>query len=201
MAAAVFKQYNCLMQNTVRTFIAIDLPREVKAYLSQLTKDLAGQVPYRAVRWAKPERMHLTLRFIGETEKNLLPGLGQVLDVTAARHQRLSLHLNGFGCFPNCKRPRVLWAGVKGDVEAAASLKHDIDQALLPFGWEAENRPFQPHLTVGRVSDSQKVAAQRWPEDVQPLAIPVTSIHLIESELTPDGPVYTVRHSSPLQCA
>ncbi len=201
MAAAVFNQYNGVVQDTIRAFIAVHLPQEVKTYLGQLATDLAGQIPNRAVRWVKPERMHLTIRFIGETEKNLLPELGRALDISAAQSRPFSLHLEGFGCFPNCKRPSVLWAGVKGDVDAAASLKHAVDLALLRFGWETENRPFRPHLTIGRVKDSQKLAAQRWPEDVQHLAIPVTSIHLIESRLTPDGPLYTVCHSSRLQSA
>jgi 2'-5' RNA ligase len=91
-----------------------------------------------------------------------------------------------------------LWAGVAGQVGAAGQLKADIDMALIPLGWEAENRPFRPHLTVGRVKDSRKVASRQWPENVRPLAIPVKAIHLVESELTPDGPIYTVRHSSPL---
>ena len=187
------------MQKTIRAFIAIHLPRVVKTYLGHLAEDLAGQLPNRAVRWVKPDRMHLTLRYIGETEKNLVPELGHALDQTAAKHQQFTLHLEGFGCFPNKKQPRVLWAGIGGEVEAAERLKKDIDSALVPLGWEAEKRPFRPHLTVGRVKDSRKVASQRWPDDVQPLVIPVDSIHLIESELTPDGPIYTVRHSTLLQ--
>ena len=187
------------MQKTIRAFIATHLPQDVKTYLGQLTEELAEKVHYRAVRWVKPERMHLTLRFIGETEKNLVPELGHALDQTAAKHRQFTLHLEGFGCFPNCKRPRVLWAGIGGELEAAGRLKKDIDAALVPLGWEAEDRPFRPHLTVGRVKDSRKVASQQWPENVRPLAIPVKTIHLVESELTPDGPIYTVRHSSLLQ--
>lgn len=187
------------MQKTIRAFIAIHLPREVKTYLGHLAEDLAGQVPNRVVRWVRPDRMHLTLRYIGETEKNLVPELGHALDQTAAKQRQITLHLEGFGCFPNCKRPRVLWAGVAGEVGAAGRLKANIDMALVPLGWEAENRPFRPHLTVGRVKDSRIVASQQWPKNVRPLAIPVKAIHLVESELTADGPIYTVRHSSPLQ--
>ena len=84
----------------------------------------------------------------------------------------------------------------RGDLETAGRLKRDIDSALEPLGWEVENRPFQPHLTVGRVKDSQAVAGQRWPNELKSLLIPALAIHLIESELTPNGPIYTVRHSS-----
>ena len=186
------------MQNTIRAFTAIHLTLEVRDYLGQLVAELAEQVPYRTVRWVKPDRMHLTLRFIGETEKNLIPQIGHALDEIAGRQPQFSLFLDGFGCFPNCQRPRVLWAGVGGDVDAASRLKEEIDAALVPLGWELENRPFRPHLTVGRVKDSRQLASQRWPETLQSLAIPVDSIHLIESELTPSGPIYTVRHSSTL---
>jgi len=186
------------VQETIRTFIAIQLPQDVQDYLGILTNTLSDQVPQRSVRWVKPDRMHLTLRFIGETEKNMLPAVGKALDEVAAQYQMFSLHLQGFGCFPTCKRPRVLWAGVDGDLESAGRLKEDIDAALTPLGWEAENRPFQPHLTIGRVKDSQAVAGQSWPAELSALPIPANSIHLIESELTPGGPIYTIRHSSRL---
>lgn len=199
MAAAVSCLYNCHVQDTIRAFIAIHLPQEVQIYLGDLADNLAGLVPHRSVRWVKPDRMHLTLRFIGETEKNLLPQLGQALDGIANQHQQFSLHLGGFGCFPNCNRPRVLWAGVDGELKAASRLKADIDAALEPLGWEGEDRPFRPHLTIGRVKDSRAVSEQRWPNELTPLPIPADSIHLIESELTPNGPIYTVRHSSILQ--
>lgn len=198
-ASSGHAKYNRFMQKTIRAFIAINLPREIKTYLGQFTADLAEQVPNRAVRWVKPDRMHLTLRFLGDTDVMLLPDIQRALDKTAAQHQPFNLYLEGFGCFPNCKRPRVLWTGVGGQIEAAGQLKGDIDSALVSLGWEAENRPFRPHLTVGRVKDSRKVSSQHWPDGVQALAIPVDSIHLIESELRPDGPIYTMRHSSRLQ--
>lgn len=189
------------MKNTIRTFIAVDLPQAVKAYLDQLSAELRQQAPRGSVRWVQPDRMHLTLRFIGETEKNLVNKIGHALDETAAAHRPFNLHLQGFGCFPNCRRPRVLWAGMAGDLQAAAALKRDIDQALIPFGWSPEERPFQPHLTVGRVKDARQLSEQRWPDQIQPLAIPVTSIHFVESELTPQGPIYTIRHRSDLAAA
>ena len=196
MAAADSCKYNGRMGKTIRAFIAIDLPQEVKEYLGQLTHDLAKQAPGHAVRWVKPERMHLTFRFLGETEETLIPNLGRALDEVVAQQRPFMLFLDGFGCFPNCKRPRVLWAGIGGDMGAAEQLKKAIDQALIPFGWQAETRPFRPHLTVGRVKDAGKAASTPWPGEVQKLAVPGTAIHLIESDLTPEGPRYTMRHSS-----
>jgi RNA 2',3'-cyclic 3'-phosphodiesterase len=181
---------------TIRTFIAVELPPEVKAYLGRLSADLAAQLPQRSVRWVKPERIHLTLRFIGETEKNLMPDLQNMMDETARGRRPFLLHLKGIGCFPNCSRPRVIWVGIQGDLEAAALLKSDLDAGLSELGWEIETRSFQPHLTLGRVKDLQSAADQRWPAGIEPLAITVQSIHLIESNLTPAGPIYTTRHTS-----
>jgi 2'-5' RNA ligase len=183
----------------MRAFVAVHLPREVKAYLGQLSSVLMRQVPSHSVRWVEPERMHLTLRFIGDMERTLLPDLARALDEAAARHRPFALHLEGFGCFPDCKRPRVLWAGVNGDLDLAASLKKDLDLALVPFGWEPEKPPYHPHLTLGRVKDAHALASQQWPAGLEALPIAVESAHLIESELTRDGPIYTVRHSSPLR--
>jgi 2'-5' RNA ligase len=187
------------MQKTIRAFVAIHLPEEVRNYLGSISGNLSEQLPPHTVRWVKPDRLHLTLRFLGDTEVTLLPDIHQALDGVTVRQQRFDLHLEDFGCFPNCQRPRVLWAGVAGQLKEATKLKEGIDAALLPFGWDAEKRSFRPHLTIGRVKNARKAVAPSWPDSTRRLAIPVDAIHLIESELTPDGPIYTVRHSSPLR--
>jgi 2'-5' RNA ligase len=187
------------MQKTIRAFIAIHLPADVRDYLGSISADLSGQLPPRALRWVKPDHLHLTLRFLGDTDVTLLPDIYQALDGVTARQQRFDLYLEGFGCFPNCQRPRVLWAGVAGQVAEAAKLKEGIDSALMPYGWDAEKRPFRPHLTIGRVKNARKAIAPSWPESTLRSAIPADAIHLIESELTPDGPIYTLRHSSALR--
>ncbi len=190
-----------MAEKTIRAFLAINLPDEVRAYLGELSRELDKQVPARSVRWVKPDRMHLTLRFLGETDVALIPELRRAVDDATKRHQPFTLQLKGFGCFPDCTRPRVLWAGIHDEEEAAIRLKRDIDKALSSFGWEPEKRPFRPHLTLGRIKDSRKLASQQWPADVKPLAIPVSSIHLIESKLRPEGPIYTLQHSSLLNAA
>ena len=192
-------KYNCSMKNTIRAFIAINLPADVRDYLGTISADLSRQLPHGAVRWVKPDRIHLTLRFLGDTDITLLPDIRNVLDEVSTRQKRFDLYLEGFGCFPNCKRPRVLWAGVGGQLEDAIRLKDAIDRELALFGWAAEKRPFRLHLTIGRVKDSHKAVSPTWPESSQRPAIPVNAVHLIESELTPGGPIYTVRHSSPLR--
>ncbi len=185
--------------STIRAFIAIQLPEKARNELARINEILAGQLPPRTVRWVKPELMHLTLRFLGDTAVSKLPAIYNALDTSSTKHAPFMLSLDHLGCFPNRKRPRVIWAGIQGELGAAAALKSEIDQTLLPLGWEKEERPFQPHLTIGRIKDSRKLQGINWQADIEKLALPVQAIHLIESELTPGGPIYTVRHTSQLQ--
>lgn len=183
----------------IRAFIAIELPPVVRDALDAFSARLAGQVTQGSVRWVKPEAMHLTLRFLGDTAVDLLPRVRQAMDDAAAVSNPLRLRVEGFGCFPNCKRPRVLWAGVAGEVEAARALKENLDKGLTPLGWAAEERPFSPHLTLGRVKDGRALQGQSWPESPPVVDLPVSRIVLVQSDLRPQGPRYTVRHSSSLR--
>ena len=184
---------------TIRAFIAIPLSTEVQALLVAVSQTWSEQVPERSVRWVKPHLMHITLRFLGDTEVASLPTVADALDGIAARINAFTLRLDRPGCFPNNKRPRVIWVGLQGQLETARALKHEIDEALVPLGWEQDDQSFRPHLTVGRVKDSRKVRGFRWEANVEPLLVPVNVIHLIESDLLPAGPVYTVRHKAVLR--
>jgi len=184
---------------TVRAFIAIPLPVEVKAVLNEVIQVLAVQVPDRSVRWVKPQLMHITLRFLGDTAVTSLPSLADVLDKAASQHDAFQLRLDQLGCFPNKKQPRVIWIGISGQLDAARALKQDIDNSLLPLGWENEKRSFSPHLTLGRVKDSHQLRGIQWAADVEQVNVPVRTIQLIESELHSTGPTYTVRHGSTLR--
>ncbi|MFO7678656.1 MAG: RNA 2',3'-cyclic phosphodiesterase [Chloroflexota bacterium] len=179
---------------TIRAFIAVELPVAVKQELGLAADVLAGLVPPRSVRWVKPDLIHVTLCFLGETAVAKLPAIQQTLDETAQKHAPLTLRLNGTGCFPNARRPQVIWVGLAGDLAALAALKADLDDGLASLGWEKEERPFQPHLTLGRVNKGQKLAGFAAMAAVKEIAFPVTAVLLIESQLTRQGPVYTVRH-------
>jgi len=185
--------------STFRAFIAIPLPDEVQTFVGALCQTWSEQIPDRTVRWVKPQLMHVTLRFLGDTKFSSLPALVEVLDGIGIRHDAFTLHLDRPGCFPNEKRPRVVWVGLQGQLDAARALKQNIDEALVLLGWEREDRSFRPHLTVGRVKNSRNVRGYHWEADVDPLTIAVKEIQLIESVLQRTGPVYTVRHKSVLR--
>lgn len=184
--------------HSIRAFIAIHLPDQLKRELLAVSDRLAAQLPPRSVRWVKPAQMHLTLRFLGDTAVSRLPELAQVLDASAAQAAPLALHLHELGCFPNRRRPRVIWVGLQGDLAALAALHASLTAALAALGWPPEDRPFQPHLTLGRIDDGRALAGADWDAAVHAVALPVTAIHLIESQLRPGGPQYTVRHTSAL---
>lgn len=181
---------------SIRAFIAIPLSSEVQTLLGAVSQTWSEQIPERSVRWVKPHLMHITLRFLGDTGIASLPTLADALDGIAARNDAFTLRLDRPGCFPNNKRPRVIWMGLQGQLDTARALKQEIDEALVPLGWEQEHQSFRPHLTIGRVKDSRKVRGFRWEANVEPLPVPVQVIHLIESALHPTGPVYTVRHKA-----
>lgn len=184
---------------TIRVFIAVELPEAARAALGGVAQRLAVHLPSTAVRWVKPERMHLTLRFLGNTAVSQLPALADGLDQMAQQFAPFALRLSHLGCFPNERRPRVVWVGLQGDTTALAALKKGVDTVLAPLGWEMETRPFQAHLTLGRVKDVRRLASVQWKMAVEEVAVPVTAVHLIESQLRPSGPIYSIRHTAKLR--
>ena len=116
-----------------------------------------------------------------------------------------SLELSDVGMFPNERQPRVLWAGVGGDLDALLTLQEQVEQALSPLGFPREKRPFNPHLTIGRVRDGVskgerdrigQVLSAASLQPTQPWS--VECISLIQSNLTPQGAVYTSLGASAL---
>lgn len=180
----------------IRTFIAVELPAEIRTYLFQTGKKMAVNISERAVRWVAPENIHLTLRFLGDTPEDKLPVIAAELDTISRAFQPFTLSLDQLGCFPNRKRPRVIWAGLSGDLKRLNALQSEIENAVQSLGWEGENRPFRAHLTIGRVKDNRQAKKLIWDQVLEKKAIPVSAVHLIESRLRPDGPVYMVQHSS-----
>ena len=167
-------------------------------YLNVFCGELAATIPSGAVRWIAADKIHLTLRFLGDTDKDVLPDISRQLDQLTATQEPFALQLGKLGCFPNRRQPRVLWAGVRGHLERLEEFHAALEKRLVPLGWEPERRSFNPHLTLGRAKDSRRLSAARpqWGRALDPLPIPVHQIHLIESHLYPQGAVYTPRHVS-----
>ncbi len=182
---------------TLRTFIALPLPTEWIALLAEVIDHLDSAAS-GGVRWVRPSGIHLTLKFLGATDPPLAPrildGLLESMDGALAP----ALSLSGLGTFPNRNNPRVIWAGVSGDLETLADLQQRVETLAVGLGWAAERRPFRPHLTIGRVRDRISAAERRrLVAAISNCAVPrlaswrPDAVRLYKSELTPRGAIYT----------
>lgn len=178
----------------MRLFVALDLPAPVRDDLAAAQSRLRRGG--HAVRWASVAGLHLTLQFLGEADPGLAPALLAALARIPARD--FTLRLGGLGAFPSLDRPRVIWAGLAGDLGPLAELQAAVVRATGPLGFIPEDRPFAPHLTLGRARQDgggaqiQRLAtALRAVAPPAPLAWPAGRPLLYESRSTPRGVVYT----------
>lgn len=184
------------MTNEFRAFIAIELPSRAHTELSRVIAEMRTGHE-RSVKWVDPGIIHLTLKFLGNIPYEKASDISEAIRQAARTIQPFPLELNGIGAFPDTKAPRVIWAGVGGDITTLRTLQKQIDQALIPLGFAPEARGFSPHLTLGRVRDGispqqrlelgKKLGSIPMPTGI---AIPVTHVHLMKSTLTPRGPLY-----------
>ena len=181
-----------------RTFIAIRLSDEVLELLGELSAQVARAWPEQSVRWVKPEGMHLTLRFLGDTEEEQVSALAAGLDEVADASAPFALHLEGMGCFPNPRRPRVIWVGLQDFEEQLLPLQKVAELLARSRGWEREKRVFKPHLTLGRVRERAAPPAGEWMREPPALSFQVEAIELIESRLQSSGAEYTTLHRAVL---
>jgi 2'-5' RNA ligase len=176
----------------MRLFVAAEVSPDLRARLIALQERLRA-VPL-SLRLVRPTAIHLTLRFIGEVEKDRLETIVTALAAPAsAALPRFVLRAAGLGVFPQRGVPRVIWVDLQGDRDAATRLAEAVEAALVDCGHAPETRPFRPHLTVARVRGAKqgdwRGALARVTED--PLGeLAVDRYHLYESQLGPGGAVY-----------
>lgn len=144
------------MGHALRLFAALTLPEALVDRLISVQRILDDRWPARSVRWVRREQLHLTMRFYGNVPPEQTPALTEALRAACVETRPLSLALAGLGAFPNPRRPRVLWVGVTGDLESLERLEQRIQSATAAFGDHRETRPFQPHLTLGRIADDRE---------------------------------------------
>jgi 2'-5' RNA ligase len=189
--------------DTVRTFVAIELPDPILARLEELQARIKEDVPPGLVRWVRPEGIHLTLKFLGDVPVAQIEGLARALQEACAPHGGFTVRIAGLGCFPNPHRPRVIWVGVEEPSGALARLQHDVERALTPLGYPPEGRAFSPHLTLSRVKGGGREALEALGAYVSRSAVTVgemqaSAVHLMRSDLRPSGAVYTALAVAPL---
>ncbi len=189
----------------LRLFIAVELSPELRRALGQVQADLQRALPAGAVRWTRPDGIHLTLKFLGDTPQEQTAAIVEGMTAAAAGFEPCELRVAGFGVFPHVRQPRVLWVGLPAVPRPLAGVQRALDLHLSRLGYPREMRPFSPHLTLGRVNDRgraaerQALSAALGRVQVGELGqVAVREMVLFQSDLRPDGAVYTALACAPL---
>lgn len=181
-------------KRTLRCFVGLPLPSAWQEGLGRVTRLLSGALSSR-ISWTRPGNWHLTLKFLGDVDQELLPDLSRALRGVA--FAPFALAVGRTGIFPPVGRgaPRVLWAGLGLGEAQSLRLAAEVEQALVPLGFAPEARPFAAHLTLGRVKEAAKdddwallegiVAGEDWPR------AEAGCFALWQSVLGPGGPQYS----------
>jgi 2'-5' RNA ligase len=181
----------------MRCFIAIDIGEEVRKALQDLQQELQSksEIKKSDVKWVNPDAVHLTLKFLGEIkDTDVIEVCNIVRDVTS-RHKSFYIEIKTVGYFGG-KSARVLWVGAGDNCEGLLRLQQDIEERLDSAGWPKEARKFTGHLTLCRIRSSQagvKLAqlAETY-KDFNLGTITADSVCVYQSQLTPQGPIYTL---------
>lgn len=176
----------------VRCFVALELSEHVKSFVATVVSALKRVT--NEARWVNPQGMHLTLKFLGDVPATTIPTVVRSLEKPLMIPGPIELGIGGLGCFPNMKRPRVLWIGVIDKQSRLQALVQEIGNAMLPLGFPQEKRSFKPHLTLARMKPSrERSTGITLITESQNLAGPIFSVDhavLFESILKPQGALY-----------
>lgn len=176
----------------IRAFLAIDLPVSLRPLLSQTQEELKKSGA--DVKWVPVGNIHITLKFFGNITEMQVADINNAVTALAAVQKPFSLTITGAGAFPSPKSPRVVWLGVGGDLEIMRAFHRRLEIAFAALGFPPEDRPFAPHLTLGRVkSPAGRAALTRCLVNLPPPpAAPflVSEIVLLRSNLSPQGAMY-----------
>jgi RNA 2',3'-cyclic 3'-phosphodiesterase len=185
----------------LRAFVAVEIPAELLEVLARVQADFKAR-GVRA-RWTRTENLHLTLKFLGTISMDHAGAVTHAMQNAAAAHGVFQLTAAGIGVFPGLRQPRVLWAGLSGATDALERLQAELDRGLEAIGYPREGRGFHGHLTLGRFSEGARAAgiaaavaayaSERFG------SFEVGEMVLFQSDLRPQGPVYTVLARAPLR--
>jgi 2'-5' RNA ligase len=191
----------------MRTFIAIELPKNIKDALASLQEQL--KVSGADVKWVAPENIHLTLKFLGEIDDTKLNKVIKILEDTAVDKTPFQIRISSIGAFPKINFPRVIWAGIdKGDNETKEIAK-ELEERIAKIGIPKEGRAFSSHITIGRLRST--LNREKLIKDLGMMSynfgdknlaeFGVTKITLLKSTLTPGGPIYEILKEAHLKAS
>jgi len=181
----------------IRSFVAIELPEEVKGGLARLRSGLERD-EHRFVKWVDPGGIHLTLKFLGNIPFKQVTEITKAIEEAAQGISPFHLEISGIGAFPNLKQVRVFWVGISGEVDKLLRLQQNMDSVLGALGFAKEERSFVPHLTLARIRQGASPPERRSFGELvgstifeDKYHIKVDAISLMKSQLTPAGAIYT----------
>jgi 2'-5' RNA ligase len=181
----------------IRSFIAIELPEEVRVGLARLQDSLKAR-GYTPVKWVNPQGIHLTLKFLGNISSDKVVQIVGAMEEAARKIAPFRLEVSGLGVFPDPRRPRVAWVGLSGEIDSLMRLQQLIDSGLVPLGFARESRPFTAHLTLARLREGISPQERRSFGELivssqfeTTYSFDVDSISLMRSTLTPTGALYS----------
>lgn len=182
----------------VRAFVAVLLPDDVRARLAAAAAELHARAP--GLAWVRADNLHVTLRFLGEVEPVTLERVREAVGVAATSVAPFTVALGGLGGFPPGRAPRVVWAGVLAGGEGLGALHDALESTLVARGIPGESRAFHPHVTLARVRDPRRATRLAGTLGGGPPfgEVRVAALHLMRSELGPQGSRYSVLVEAPL---
>ena len=180
----------------IRSFIAIELPQDLKAELGRLQAKLKVEKP--RIKWVSPDSIHLTLKFLGDIEITAIDSIEQAMTEAVNGIEPFQLSIGQLGLFPNSERVQVVWVGLDGRIDMLYRLYKQLEDSMAKIGFPPEKRGFKPHLTLARVGDEALPEERKTFGDFISSSnaeincpIKATGLSLIKSVLTPQGAVYS----------
>lgn len=187
-----------MVEENVRTFIAIELPEHVTRGLARTILDLRERIVTPDIKWVSAGGIHVTLKFLGDVPATRLGEIGGALLHVCAAAAPMQFCVTGLGAFPSTRQPRVVWAGLAGDIEPLAALARAVDESLARIGFAPESRGFAPHLTLARLRQEappqvkaalgEALATAPTPHT---LTFEAIAASVMRSQLSPQGAAYT----------
>jgi len=182
-----------MSERLIRTFVSVSVPKEIVNIQSMLKSTIEPKGV--KVRWVMNGKMHLTLKFLGNTTEGSIDNLNEALFNVVKSAKVINLSISGTGAFPVKGRPNVLWLGIKGDIDELKQLTVNINNSLEPLGFITEKRDFLPHVTIARIKSNQKKIpniSNYLNTTFTELPMKIVKISLMQSESFSKGTFYTI---------
>ncbi len=178
-----------------RIFIAVAISEEARRQVSDYAQALRREFVDLRIGWEKPEKLHLTLKFLGDTGEKQLNELIEIVEKTTAKFKPFKLQISGTGVFPNPRNPRILWLGVNDETNSLSKISELLEIKCERIGFRREKRKFNAHLTIARLREphkSKQLARKHVENAFEPIEFKVSEIVTYESTFQPKGSIYSV---------